>query len=403
MYYFFFIPIGTDVERRGAPLATLILAAVNLLVFLLLQFAEPTRPYLWRLAMVPADPSLATAFGACFLHGGWLHLGGNLLYLLLFGAPLEDRLGRLRFLAVYLLGGAAALYVQAAVVMTMNPHLGIYPIIGASGSVSALLGAFLVRLPGARVRVASIVMFLLHGVHRASVRALPAVAAIALWMLLQLVYGLVAGGGPGVAYWAHLGGLVIGAALALALGARRGAMADLHRRRGKRYLEEGAYFAAAGEYEALVRLEPDDPQVLRLHGRALVAAGARRRACDRFETAIERFAAAGDQAAATATYLEMERLLPGICLEPDLQLAIARRLLQDGEFEPATAALEDFVRAYPDHPDAEVGRLLIAEIRQLLSGPGGDTLRLWREVDPRRLPPAWRRHLARRLDERRVA
>jgi membrane associated rhomboid family serine protease len=152
-----------------------------------------------------------------FLHGGWLHIGGNMLFLWIFGNNVEDRLGRLAFIAFYLLSGLAATALQLA----FGPSSAV-PNIGASGAIAGILGAYLVMFPRARVYTIVIFFFI-------TAIELPAVAVLGFWFVLQLFSGvgsLGANVNGGVAYWAHVGGFAFGAAVALLFfrgrGERRG-------------------------------------------------------------------------------------------------------------------------------------------------------------------------------------
>ena len=139
-----------------------------------------------------------------FLHGGWLHIGGNMLYLWIFGNNVEDRLKRLLFIVFYLLGGLAATALQLA----FGPDSAV-PNVGASGAIAAILGAYLVLFPHARVYTI-VFFFFITAVE------LPAVVVLGLWFVLQLfsgVGGLGADVSSGVAYWAHVGGFAFGAAV----------------------------------------------------------------------------------------------------------------------------------------------------------------------------------------------
>jgi membrane associated rhomboid family serine protease len=138
-----------------------------------------------------------------FMHGGFLHIAGNMLFLWVFGNNIEDRLGRLRFILFYLLAGAAATYAQAAV----NPS-SVIPLIGASGAVAGVLGAYLVLYPRARVTTL-VIFFFITAVE------VPAVLLLGAWFVLQLFQGVgsVAGDAGGVAYFAHIGGFIAGVLL----------------------------------------------------------------------------------------------------------------------------------------------------------------------------------------------
>src|SRR5438105_2152624 len=158
-----------------------------------------------------AIPPWATLFTSMFLHGGWLHLGGNMLFLWIFGNNVEDLLGRARYLVLYLGGGVAAALVQALAATHSQ-----VPMIGASGAVAGVLGAYLMTYPRANVHcLVWIVIFFW-------VVTVPAWILLGLWFGMQLVSGLAAGpAAPGVAFWAHVGGFATGILLFLLLRPRR--------------------------------------------------------------------------------------------------------------------------------------------------------------------------------------
>jgi membrane associated rhomboid family serine protease len=151
---------------------------------------------------VPAHPAWLTLLTSMFLHGGWLHIGGNMLFLWIFGNNVEDRMGRMRFIVFYLLCGVIAGLSQLAV----NPSSDV-PTIGASGAIAGVLGGYIVLYPRARVMSAIflIIFFTLIEV--------PAWAILGFWFLLQLLDGsavLASQGAGDVAYFAHVGGFVAG-------------------------------------------------------------------------------------------------------------------------------------------------------------------------------------------------
>ncbi len=210
-------PIGDDNSaRRLTPVVTIVLIALNVLVFFL-ELQRGDR-FVNDWAFIPArfseNPSVdvVTLFSAMFMHGGWLHLGGNMLYLWIFGDNVEDRFGHVRYLTVYLAAGLAATFAQYAV----NPASAI-PNVGASGAIAGVLGAYLLMFPRARVDV-------LLG---RQVVAMPAFIVLGFWVVLQLVssVGTIADTAAteqgGVAYMAHVGGFVAGVVLAVVLGGLR--------------------------------------------------------------------------------------------------------------------------------------------------------------------------------------
>jgi membrane associated rhomboid family serine protease len=156
----------------------------------------------------PDQPTtLLTIFSAMFMHGGILHLAGNMLFLWIFGNNVEDSMGHVKFVVFYLLGGIAALLLQVVV----GPD-SVVPTIGASGAIAAVLGGYILLYPRARVvTVIFIVLFF-------TILELPAMLVLGLWFVEQVAFGYfdlnqpTAGGGGGVAYFAHIGGFVFGAA-----------------------------------------------------------------------------------------------------------------------------------------------------------------------------------------------
>jgi rhomboid family protein len=154
----------------------------------------------------PGKSWLVSIFVSMFLHGGWLHLAGNMLFLWIFGNNVEDRLGRVSFVAVYVLGGLAATGLQVA----FAPNSAV-PNVGASGAIAAILGSYLVLFPRARIHTLVIFFFI-------TFLELPASFVLLAWFVLQLFSGVgdmgpEVGGGGGVAYWAHVGGFVFGMAV----------------------------------------------------------------------------------------------------------------------------------------------------------------------------------------------
>lgn len=222
------IPLRDDNPVYATPVVTWALVASCVLVFLW-QFSLSDAGFqrvVFTLGVIPAvllgnaqlPPEIAvvppsvTMLTSMFLHGGWLHLAGNMLYLWIFGDNIEDRMGRLRFLLFYLACGIAAVLAQA-----LPEPEGRTPMIGASGAISGVLGAYLLLFPRARVLVLVPLGFILKALR------LPAVWVLGLWFFVQLVSSLMAPAGEGgVAFRAHLGGFVAGLAFApLFLAGRR--------------------------------------------------------------------------------------------------------------------------------------------------------------------------------------
>ncbi len=236
-------PYHDENKTRRTPVVTITLVAINVLVWIFVQGAGATLPLaqsVCNLGLIPGeltgllgagvrfpmgdglvcvtDPgrqfsNLATSM---FLHGSWMHMLGNMWFLWLFGNNIEDSMTRTRFVVFYLLCGLAAALAQVVV----DPRSGI-PMVGASGAISGVMGAYLVLYP--RVRVYTFVPL---GFFMTSV-ALPAWVMLIYWGVLQLAGGLIDIGaeGGGVAFWAHIGGFVAGVVL-VKLFARPDQVAD---------------------------------------------------------------------------------------------------------------------------------------------------------------------------------
>jgi membrane associated rhomboid family serine protease len=278
---------------------------------------------------IPAKPSLLALFTSMFLHGGWLHLLGNMLFLWLAGASLEDRWGRFFYAIFYLAGGVVAALIHAA----MNPQSSI-PMVGASGAISGLMGAFLVRFAATRIR-----FFYWFLIVRGTF-VMPAYVALPLWLLEQFAMAR-SGLAGGVAVWAHIGGFVFGALmagivrlsnveksiLAPAIAKRTSWSPSEHLMAALGKLDRGE---AEGSIQDLVALLTRSPNSIEARA-ALVAA----------------YTQKGDMAAAGR---ESARLVSAYVVARDL----------DG----ALAALEEHRRAHPDVPVAMRSLLTLAAHRE---------------------------------------
>ena len=188
---------------HSRPIVTIALIAANILVFAF----ELSRPedFVVAWSVVPADivsgQHWVTLLTAMFMHGGFMHIIGNMVFLWVFGPEMEDAIGRAKYLAFYLTGGLVAWAAQiAADPASMTPNLG------ASGAIAAVMGAFLVTFPRDRIRTVLILGIFFR------VTRIPAAFLIGFWFLLQLISaGVSAGQAGGVAYVAHIGGLMFGA------------------------------------------------------------------------------------------------------------------------------------------------------------------------------------------------
>ena len=242
-------PLKDNIPTDRTPILTIAFIVVNVLVYFLLQkggiFSGPDDGFVVDWGAIPYEfsnpgdecgidrdqivcegmegvtgsaesqpPFWVTAFSSMFMHGSILHLGGNMLFLWIFGNNVEDSMGHVKFVLFYLLGGLAAIIAQ----ILIEPNAAI-PTIGASGAVAAVLGGYILLYPGAKVVTLIFIIFFF------TIIELPAMLILGFWFLQQVVFGLYGvanptGGGGGVAYFAHIGGFAFGL-LAIKLFASR--------------------------------------------------------------------------------------------------------------------------------------------------------------------------------------
>src|SRR5687767_1328385 len=201
------IPLRDVIPSRTTPVVAVSLIALNALAFVYqLSLGDAVEEFVLDFGLVPAVFSWVTVFTSMFLHGGLLHFGGNMLYLWIFGDNVEDRMGHGRFLVFYLLCGVAAALAQTA----LNPD-SVTAMVGASGAIAGVMGAYFVLYPHSRIVTVIPIFFYLH------IMEVPALVFLGVWFVLQFISGVgsiaaaTAGeAAGGIAFWAHIAGFVAG-------------------------------------------------------------------------------------------------------------------------------------------------------------------------------------------------
>jgi membrane associated rhomboid family serine protease len=211
------IPLRALLLRNSTPVMTLAIIAVNVLCF----FVEISQPYYLRdrfiehYALIPDQLRLTSFVTSMFLHGGWLHLIGNMWFLWVFGSHIEDAMGSAKFLIFYLISGIAS-----ALVQTFTSLGSPVPTIGASGAIAGVMGAFLILYP--RVRIVTLVFIVVF----ITTIELPAAIMLIYWFALQVLSGLGSlasvSHAQGIAWFAHVGGFLAGILLVRAFAGDRG-------------------------------------------------------------------------------------------------------------------------------------------------------------------------------------
>jgi len=306
-----------------------------------------------RWGFVPSRPSALSLVTCQFLHAGWLHLLGNLFFLLLTAPFVENIWGRIVFPLFYLAGGAAAAWTQAL----FFPG-GVVPLVGASGAIAAVMGAFLVCLGGTQIRF--FWAWIIIGVRWGTFPA-PAWLMLPLWLVVQLMYANVSGGESGVAYWAHVGGFVFGAAVAgvfrvtgldarylrPAVAEKASAYGDSRIDRGLALREEGNLPEAMAQFAAVLATSPGNVDARDgAFATAMLmndAAEATRHAAAALEGRLK----SGHTAAAIERYDELLRRVPKVALPARLLYALT---VQQEKAFGAEAALSTCARLVAEHP-----------------------------------------------------
>lgn len=337
------IPLGSDVPLRRPTLITHVLIGLSIAAAvggIALGAADPDlhERVMRSLAVVPGVTPWYTWVTYAFLHGGFLHLAGNCLFLFVFGPPVEDRLGRVWFAALYFAGAAFAVLAQWAI-------QGADPMIGASGAISCIAGAFLVLFPRSGVRI--FLFFIMIGII-----TLPAWVFILMhvaWDILKLG----SGSGGNVAVGAHLGGYALGAAVAagcLGTGILKREGLDLFTL-GKQAARRRAIKEASFRSTQLTRREPSRPPDP--HAEALAQARAR----------VLTLLSAGDHPGAVVAYhnllKEFGHLPHGCTLPRERQYELANHLFQQGDHQTAAIAYARFLDSYAGDAETPVVKLML--------------------------------------------
>ena len=199
-------PVSDVIPSRTTPFVTIGLIALNAFVFLhqLTLSDRQLQIFVETYGVVPAYFSWMTVLTSMFMHGGWLHFAGNMLYLWIFGDNVEDRFGHVRYLLFYVGSGTAAALAQTAI----SPS-SLVPMVGASGAIAGVMGAYFVLFPHSRVLAAIFIVFYMDLIE------IPAIFFLGIWFLMQFFSGVGSLGADaaqgGVAFWAHIAGFAVGA------------------------------------------------------------------------------------------------------------------------------------------------------------------------------------------------
>lgn len=393
------LPIAVRVDLRRPPYASIGLVTFNIVVWAVLQIIPHGLSLMTYLALAAARPTFHGALASCFLHVNIWHVLGNMLYLAVFGPPLEDRIGPVRFLLLYLALGVTSLFAQSASMWIGGPADPYTVIVGSSGAIAGVLGLFLVRFPNAQVMVFAPPLL----VGRRSVPgvgSLNAVAAIVAWLIIETTVGFfsLSEAHAAVAHWAHLSGFVLGAAVGVLMHLPADARSERVRADARRAESRGKLEEALGFWRHALALDSEDLEPWLRCARLAARLGREREAREAYGAAFAMTAEKRWRDRRLATYEELTHTYPDTPAQPVLELALARREEDDGRFEIAAAR---FRRGAEAAADAAVSSAAYAELARLHREKTGDNVAAAdAEEESLRIGPGERREWQQAADRR---
>jgi membrane associated rhomboid family serine protease len=343
-----------------------------------------------KYAFIPAHPTAIGYLTANFLHGGWLHLIGNMWFLWLAGGILEDTWGRIIYPSFYLIAGILALQVHA----WANAG-SLTPTIGASGAIAGLMGAFLVRFPTVKIEMGWLLMFRFYRFKAAAYWLLP------LWLAMEIFYGSLFGQTSGVAHWAHIGGFVFGGLIAL--GVRASGLEQVAEKgiqdkiswvshpllaEASEQLEHGKLDAAESNLKKLLQEKPDSIDAYRM----LQNIYWRKNDLPAHRGAMEKILAlelkANDHEGAWLTYQDFKN--GGGALSPSLWLDFCRQLETQPDIERAAGEYQELAQAYPAEKQGLLAQMAVGRIFLKRLNRPSDALRFYEAAQASTVPhPDW--------------
>lgn len=364
MYFFYYMPVGIDREMHKFPFMTYFFSFICMTVFVLSKYFSSSLPLdFYNFIYIPDRSGILESITAAFLHFGYLHIISNLLYLIVFGRYIEDRIGPALFTLLFFASSAVGNLCQGAFNIHVL-HQGHVGIIGASGSVAGILGAFVIRFYASRLRVAYWTFMPLQAYSSAGRVEIPAILAVSLWFVLQVIQGLVQAGGfsTGVAYITHIMGFICGTGLMIALGGFKKAATEQTWYNAQRYLQKGEAYAAQGELISYTSIEEEDERGFAALARAMRLTGEDQSARDNYRRAIELLLEKKLRGEAENLFREALLGYPDFTLEPSIHLNIAFGLERNLKAELAIKAYQNFESSYPSHREAPFALLRSANL-----------------------------------------
>lgn len=365
LYFFYYLPLGLDIRRRRRTVITYFIAALSVLVFICYNYLPVNN--LWNpfmLLFFPENPDITTALAHAFFHTGWMHLIGNMVYLVVFGRPLEDRFGSGKFFTVFALSAIGGAYGHTLLARAFAPSFLGTAIAGASGATSGLLGAFLVRFYYGRIRVAYWIFMPLQAVNRAGKTSVPVIMAVLFWFLYQGAHAAVQFGTKSlaVAYGVHLGGFLSGAALAFVMGGFNEARDEKVLVKARGYFRKADWFSAQSEYMNYIDSHPRDAVACAEAARSFVCTRDAVMAGKYFSKSVRLFRKAGRRERAEEVFLQAVRNVPFFMMGEKEYLDLAFGSERSMKFSGAAEAYENFLNIYPASTDRPLVLVRLAKL-----------------------------------------
>lgn len=367
------VPIGTDRPRLRPSYATIALIAINVAVHLYsvtqpmvpipglseVNGAAPLAPaVVVNYGLWGSHPTLLTLFTHQFIHGGWLHLIGNMLFLWVFGSLIEDALRPWGLTLLYLGGGLCAAIAHVSVSRALGHDVNV-PMVGASGAVAAIMGLFMLRFYKTRVQIFYFFMWYLRGTFWVQ-----SVWALAIWAGLELAEGLLSARGThggGVAHWAHVGGFAAGALAAPFVGSLTAAQKEYFTDDPETNVEYLRRHEEASQAERALAADPGNAYLMRRAAQHHRHAGEYEAATQVYQRCVYRFATRNMTEQAAEVYLELMEYNEAATVPPDVRLQVAQVL--EGKHLPWSIWSYQYLTVnHVTRPEAEFALLRLAAI-----------------------------------------
>jgi membrane associated rhomboid family serine protease/outer membrane protein assembly factor BamD (BamD/ComL family) len=328
------IPIGTNLQRNKLPVATLSIIGVNVLFFII-ELLLPEDALIWTVqnfGFGPATRNPLALFSHMFLHADIYHITFNMLFLWIFGSPVEERTGTRNFLIYYFGAGVAAAFLHLIMEMVSRPDSTL-PVIGASGAVSGVMALFLYRCFYSKLKLVINPILLPRQVN------VPVIPLVLFWFFKDILLGVLSLSAPtGVAHWAHIGGFIFG--IAVGRIKRYGHEGQIEQLRGKILIkleEGGGWNAAEKEFLKLLEIAPDDPEVNHDLARLYADSGNAKRAARHYQFTVQRYFATQPVSAAYTVLEHLDTLTKPMPVQYHVRAAEA--LIGVNEIEDAYKVL----------------------------------------------------------------